>query len=86
MNYEWSDDAPENAEEAGLLLEALLDSYSKIDLDPDFAAFLLMSAGMVLSMSNNRTSPMVVSHLLASAMKSAAFSVMSNEGEEETKH
>lgn len=87
MKINWDNyEKPEKAEEAGRMLEELIDDFSCMKLNPDFAAYLMLSAGMCLLTTSNRQSPLVVSHILATAMMSATMSILSHEEDQETKH
>lgn len=77
-----------NAEKAGDMLSTLLENFQDIGLDPDYAAYLLLCAGLSMAIANNRTSPVVVNQLLASAMMITNKNVLEEEvdDEDETFH
>lgn len=76
------------AKKAGEILEKLMDEFQNMDLDPDYAAYLLMSSGFGLAMMTNRQSPIVVNQLIATAMMIANRNLLEGEDDEEcvTKH
>ena len=63
-----------DAEQAGQLIEDLLTDLQLMELDPDMAAYLFISTGLTLLMSNNSDDPAFVTYLHASAMAAAATS------------
>lgn len=71
------------AEKAGDMLSTLLENFQDLELDPDYAAYLLLSAGLSMAVMNNRTSPVVVTQLLASAMMITNKNVLEEEGDDE---
>jgi hypothetical protein len=74
------------AEQAGQLIEDLLTDLQLMELDPDMAAYLFLSTGMTLLMSNNPDDPAFVTYLHASAMAAAAASAseMRKDAEQES--
>lgn len=72
-----------NAEKAGDMLSTLLENFQDIGLDPDYAAYLLLCAGLSMAIANNRTSPVVVNQLLASAMMITNKNVLEEEEDDE---
>jgi len=79
----------EEAQQAGQMIEDLLTELQSMALDPDMAAYLFISTGMTLLMSNNPDDPAFVTYLHASAMAVAAASAseMREDAEQErTEH
>jgi len=78
----------EKATQASEKLTSLLREFSDMKLDPDFASYILVSAGLGLAIENNESSPMVVTELLSISLKTANETIMHGyeEDEEETKH
>jgi hypothetical protein len=77
-----------NEVEAGKKVETLIEDFKKLELDPDMAAFLLMTSGMVLMLNNNKNDSAYVTYMLSSALIHAsthvgAQTIEENEG---TKH
>lgn len=58
--------------EAGNKLEALLDDFKELSIDPDTASFLLITAGMMLMLNSNKDDPHYVSYLLSTAIMNAS--------------
>jgi len=71
------------AEKAGDMLSTMLENFEDMGLDPDYVAYLLLSAGLSMAVMNNRTSPVVVNQLLASAMMITNRNVLEEEGDDE---
>lgn len=55
----------------------------EIGLDQDYAAYLLLSAGMGLAILSNKDSPIVTTQILASAMMVANHGILGLEDEED---
>jgi len=71
----------EKADKATDLVMDLLDQMKELDLDPDYAAFVMLSTGMGLAIASNRDSPIVVNQLLASSMLVANQNVLGAESD-----
>ena len=71
------------ADAAGELVVGLLDELNELDLDPDYAAYLLIATGMGLAIANNRPSPIVVNQILSAALMSANKNILEAEAEKE---
>jgi hypothetical protein len=76
--------------EAGNKLEALLDDFKELSIDPDTASFLLITAGMMLMLNSNKDDPHYVSYLLSTAIMNASAhasnQLIIDEENGETKH
>jgi len=70
---------------AGKSVQKLLREFEAMELDIDFAAYLLMSAGLTLAMQNNMGSSVEVMRLMTASMV-AAQNNCEEEEEEETCH
>jgi len=68
---------------AGKSVQKLLREFEAMELDIDFAAYLLMSAGLTLAMQNNISNSTEVMRLIAASMVAAQNNC---EEEEETCH
>jgi hypothetical protein len=73
----------EKADKATDLVMDLLDQMKELDLDPDYAAFVMLSTGMGLAIASNRDSPIVVNQLLASSMLVANQNVLGAESDQD---
>jgi len=69
---------------AGKSVQKLLREFEAMELDIDFAAYLLMSAGLTLAMQNNMGSSVEVMWLMTASMVAAQNNC--EEEEEETCH
>ncbi len=69
---------------AGKSVQKLLREFEAMELDIDFAAYLLMSAGLTLAMQNNISNSTEVMRLIAASMVAAQNNC--EEEEEETCH
>ena len=76
--------------EAGNKLEALLEDFKELSIDPDTASFLLITAGMMLMLNSNKDDPHYVSYLLSTAIMNASAhasnQLIIDEENGETKH
>lgn len=75
-----------DANEAANRLNQCMKDFSELNLDADFAAYLLLTMSMSLLILNNRKDPVAVTELLALAMHTANESVAAHDEEGETKH
>lgn len=75
----------ELAEAASEIIKDTLETLNELGVDQDYAAYLMLSAGMGLAIMGNRRSPVVTTQLLAAAMMVANTNIveMENEGEED---
>tara|TARA_R100000995_G_scaffold53995_1_gene26433 strand:- start:106 stop:345 length:240 start_codon:yes stop_codon:yes gene_type:complete len=69
---------------AGKSVQKLLREFEAMELDIDFAAYLLMSAGLTLAMQNNISNSTEVMRLMTASMVAAQNNC--EEEEEETCH
>ena len=58
---------------------------NELGIDQDYAAYLLLSAGMGLAIMGNRNSPIITTQLLASAMMVANQQIMHMEDDDDDK-
>lgn len=65
------------------LINDLMHEFSREDIDPDFAAYMLISAGITLSHANHRYDPVMVTQLIAASMMMANGKVSAQDNEEE---
>lgn len=75
----------EQANKAAETVSEMLQSMQEQMIDPDYVAYLLLSAGFGMAIAVNRTSPVVVNQLVAAAMMVANKNLLDQEngGEEE---
>lgn len=75
----------ELAEAASEIIKDTIDTLNELGVDQDYAAYLMLSAGMGLAIMGNRRSPVVTTQLLAAAMMVANTNIveMENEGDED---
>ena len=73
----------EDAEKASDAVVEAIELMRDLGIDPDYAAFLLLSAGFGLAIVNNRESPIVVNELLAGALATANRNILDAEKEGE---
>lgn len=71
------------AGKASELIVEIMTAFSDMDLDPDYAAYLLLAAGYGLAVSSNRNSPIVVNQLVASAILLGHNQILEQEKDEE---
>ena len=69
---------------AGKQVKELLQEFKDMDLDPDFASYLLMAAGMTLALQNNVNNASQLFQLIETSMMCARDSL--SEEEKETCH
>jgi len=75
-------EAERKSEKAQVLIQELMIAFEKMELDPDFAAYILVSAGCGLAVSANRDSSVVATQLIASAMIMANKQVLMTDVED----
>ena len=73
----------EQADKAAETVSEMLRSMEEEMIDPDYVAYLLLSAGFGMAVAVNRTSPVVVNQLVAAAMMVANKNLLDSEAEEE---
>lgn len=75
----------ELAEAASEIIKDTIETLNELGVDQDYAAYLMLSAGMGLAIMGNRRSPVVTTQLLAAAMMVANTNIveMENEGDED---
>lgn len=75
----------ELAEAASEIIKDTIETLNELGVDQDYAAYLMLSAGMGLAIMGNRRSPIVATQLLAAAMMVANTNIveMENEGDED---
>lgn len=65
------------------LINNLMREFSNEDIDPDFAAYMLVSAGITLAHANHRFDPTMVTQIIAASMMMANAKVSAQDQEEE---
>lgn len=65
------------------LINGLMNEFMKEDIDPDFAAYMLISAGIVLANANHRYDPTMVTQIIAASMMMANGKIAAQEQEDE---
>jgi len=73
----------EAADKGADVVSECVEALHELGLEQDYAAYLLLTAGMGLAVMGNRRSPIVTTQILASAMMVANHSVIEMEDEEE---
>tara|TARA_B100000212_G_scaffold341980_1_gene326926 strand:- start:1449 stop:1733 length:285 start_codon:yes stop_codon:yes gene_type:complete len=76
-------DYKEVADKASRIVSNCIRLLRNEKVGQDYAAYLLMSAGLGLAIMNNRNSPIVVNQLLSAAMAMANQNIISMEEEDE---
>ena len=66
---------------AGKSVQKLLREFEAMELDIDFAAYLLMSAGLTLAMQNNMGSSVELMRLMTASMVCASNNLTDEEDE-----
>ena len=66
---------------AGKLIQDLLREFESMDLDVDFASYLLMSAGLTLAMQNNMGNTPELMRLMTASMVCASNNLTDEEDE-----
>tara|TARA_R100001460_G_scaffold61874_1_gene102029 strand:+ start:4403 stop:4642 length:240 start_codon:yes stop_codon:yes gene_type:complete len=66
---------------AGKSVQKLLREFEAMELDIDFAAYLLMSAGLTLAMQNNMGSSVELMRLMTASMVCASNNLADEEDE-----
>tara|TARA_R100000388_G_C7160478_1_gene118937 strand:- start:153 stop:416 length:264 start_codon:yes stop_codon:yes gene_type:complete len=72
-------------EAAAEIVSDTVHTLNELGIDQDYAAYLLLSAGMGLAIMGNRNSPIVTTQLLASAMMVANQQIMHMEDDDDDK-
>ena len=72
-------------EAAAEIVSDTVHTLNELGIDQDYAAYLLLSAGMGLAIMGNRNSPIVTTQLLASAMMVANQQIMHMEDHDDDK-
>jgi len=73
----------EQADKAAETVSEMLRSMEEEMIDPDYVAYLLLSAGFGMAVAVNRTSPVVVNQLVAAAMMVANKNLLDQENADE---
>lgn len=73
----------EIADNGSEIVAECVESLNQIGMDQDYAAYLLLAAGMGLAIMSNKDSPIVTTQILASAMMVANHGVLGLEDEED---
>ena len=73
------------AEAASEIISDTIATLCELEVDQDYAAYLLLSAGMGLAIMGNRNSPIITTQLLASAMMVANQQIMHMEDDDNDK-
>tara|TARA_R100000231_G_C5316677_1_gene162152 strand:- start:59 stop:295 length:237 start_codon:yes stop_codon:yes gene_type:complete len=66
---------------AGKLIQDMLREFESMDLDVDFASYLLMSAGLTLAMQNNMGNTPELMRLMTASMVCASNNLTDEEDE-----
>ena len=66
---------------AGKLIQDMLREFESMDLDVDFASYLLMSAGLTLAMQNNMGNTPELMRILTASMVCASNNLTDEEDE-----
>ena len=66
---------------AGKLIQDMLREFESMDLDIDFASYLLMSAGLTLAMQNNMGNTPELMRLMTASMVCASNNLTDEENE-----
>jgi len=72
-------------EAAAEIVSDTVHTLNELGIDQDYAAYLLLSAGMGLAIMGNRNSPIITTQLLASAMMVANQQIMHMEDDDDDK-
>ena len=72
-------------EAAAEIVSDTVHTLNELGIDQDYAAYLLLSAGMGLAIMANRNSPIITTQLLASAMMVANQQIMHMEDDDDDK-
>tara|TARA_R100001440_G_scaffold51415_1_gene71384 strand:+ start:372 stop:629 length:258 start_codon:yes stop_codon:yes gene_type:complete len=73
------------SEAAAEIVSDTVHTLNELGIEQDYAAYLLLSAGMGLAIMGNRKSPIVTTQLLASAMMVANQQIIHMEEDEDDK-
>ncbi len=71
------------AEAASEIISDTIATLCELEVDQDYAAYLLLSAGMCLAITGNRKSPVIATQILAAAMMVANQNIIGKEDEED---
>mgnify|MGYP003110269925 FL=1 len=71
------------AEAASEIISDTITTLCELEVDQDYAAYLLLSAGMCLAITGNRKSPVIATQILAAAMMVANQNIIGKEEEED---
>ena len=72
-------------EAAAEIVSDTVHTLNELGIGQDYAAYLLLSAGMGLAIMGNRNSPIITTQLLASAMMVANQQIMHMEDDDDDK-
>ena len=75
----------ELSEAAGEIVRDTVNTLQELGVEQDFAAYLMLCAGLGLAVLGNRNSPIVVNQLLASAMMVANQNIMDMEEKDDNR-
>lgn len=73
----------ELGEAASEIIKDTIDTLNELGIEQDYAAYLLLAAGMGLAIMGNRRSPVVTTQLLAAAMMVANTNIVQMDMEDE---
>lgn len=73
----------ELGEAASEIIKDTIDTLNELGVEQDYAAYLLLAAGMGLAIMGNRRSPVVTTQLLAAAMMVANTNIVQMDMEDE---
>ena len=73
----------ELGEAASEIIKDTIDTLNELGVEQDYAAYLLLAAGMGLAIMGNRRSPVVTTQLLAAAMMVANTNIVQMDMDEE---
>lgn len=76
-------DDKEKADQAAEIISDCIHTLHELGVEQDYAAYLMLSAGMGLAIMGNRKSPVVATQILAAAMMVANHNILGIEEEEE---
>lgn len=73
----------ELGEAASEIIKDTIDTLNELGVEQDYAAYLLLAAGMGLAIMGNRRSPVVTTQLLAAAMMVANTNIVQMDMEDD---
>lgn len=73
----------ELGEAASEIIKDTIDTLNELGIEQDYAAYLLLAAGMGLAIMGNRRSPVVTTQLLAAAMMVANTNIVQMDMEDD---